>query len=173
MAAPFLSPAPPYRRNTLSVLRPCQLAGPGTCPPGTTRIPFALPLRPPAENPSTPLYETYHGINVNVQVRRECEEWREPFPPRLPSLPVRDPLHTRQRGSHACPDVSPRDRTFSRSTASLRSATDHSCGEGSCQRRARRTPLAVIRISGLHMAFALRPPGKPHRRVLRRRVSGF
>jgi len=34
---------------------------------GVTRLPFALPLRPPAENPGTTLYETYHGINISVQ----------------------------------------------------------------------------------------------------------
>lgn len=27
-----------------------------------------MPLRPPSENASTALFETYHGINVNVQV---------------------------------------------------------------------------------------------------------
>ncbi len=44
-----------------------QVAPPGRCEEGVTRLPFALPLRAPAENPSTPLYETYHGINVSVQ----------------------------------------------------------------------------------------------------------
>jgi hypothetical protein len=44
-----------------------QVAPPGRCEEGVTRLPFALPLRPPAENPGTPLYETYHGINVSVQ----------------------------------------------------------------------------------------------------------
>ena len=46
-----------------------QIAPPGTCQAGITKIPFSIPLRAPAENPSTPLYETYHGINLNVQVR--------------------------------------------------------------------------------------------------------
>lgn len=43
------------------------MAPPGRCEEGVTRLPFALPLRPPAENPGTPLFETYHGINVSVQ----------------------------------------------------------------------------------------------------------
>jgi hypothetical protein len=32
-------------------------------------LPFALPLRAPPDNPGTPLYETYHGINISVQAR--------------------------------------------------------------------------------------------------------
>jgi len=45
------------------------------CPEGVTRFPFSLPLRPHPENPATPLFETYHGINVNVQARAtlQCE----------------------------------------------------------------------------------------------------
>jgi hypothetical protein len=36
---------------------------------GVTVFPFALTLRAPPENPDTKLYETYHGMNVNVQAR--------------------------------------------------------------------------------------------------------
>ena len=32
------------------------------------KLPFALPLRAPPENPNTKLHETYHGINISVQV---------------------------------------------------------------------------------------------------------
>jgi hypothetical protein len=39
----------------------------GRCEEGVSCFPFSIPLRPPQENPTTPLYETYHGMNVNVQ----------------------------------------------------------------------------------------------------------
>ena len=47
----------------------CPQAAPaGTLPEGVSRLPFALPLRAPTENPNTKLHETYHGINISVQV---------------------------------------------------------------------------------------------------------
>lgn len=42
----------------------------GRCEEGVTTFPFSLPLRPPQENGATLLYETYHGMNVNVQASR-------------------------------------------------------------------------------------------------------
>ena len=51
-------------------LRRPQVAPAGRLEEGVTRLPFALPLRPPPDNPDTPLFETYHGINISVQACR-------------------------------------------------------------------------------------------------------
>lgn len=59
----------PLPTATWSVLSfpSAQVVPPGRFDDGVTRLPFSLPLRPASENPKTPLYETYHGVNVNVQ----------------------------------------------------------------------------------------------------------
>ena len=49
-----------------------QVAPSGSLPEGVTKLPFALPLRAPPENPNTKLHETYHGINISVQVRERA-----------------------------------------------------------------------------------------------------
>ena len=46
---------------------------------GVTRLPFSVPLQAPSDRPKSPLYETSHGVNVNVQARR---------PPRSRALPA-------------------------------------------------------------------------------------
>ena len=43
-----------------------EVAKPGKIPAGKTEIPFEVPLRPKANKE---LYETYHGVFVNIQVR--------------------------------------------------------------------------------------------------------
>ena len=43
---------------------------PGKFPNGKTEIPFELPLKPKANRT---LYETYHGVFVNVQYTLKCE----------------------------------------------------------------------------------------------------
>jgi len=42
-----------------------ELAKPGRFPSGTTEIPFEMPLRAKGNRQ---LYETYHGVFVNIQV---------------------------------------------------------------------------------------------------------
>lgn len=42
----------------------------GRIPAGTTDIPFELPLRP---KPNRTLYETYHGVFVNISYTLRCE----------------------------------------------------------------------------------------------------
>ena len=42
------------------------VAKPGRIPAGKTEIPFEVPLQP---KPNKTLYETYHGVFVNIQVR--------------------------------------------------------------------------------------------------------
>lgn len=49
-----------------------EVVPPGRFEDGVTRLPFSLPLRPPPESPKMALHETYHGVNVNVQVRQTC-----------------------------------------------------------------------------------------------------
>ncbi|CAG5131257.1 unnamed protein product [Candidula unifasciata] len=41
-----------------------EVAKPGKLPPGKTEIPFEVPLKP---KPGKTLYETYHGVFVNIQ----------------------------------------------------------------------------------------------------------
>lgn len=49
-----------------------ELAKPGRFPSGTTEIPFEMPLRAKG---SRQLYETYHGVFVNIQVRNCFWRW--------------------------------------------------------------------------------------------------
>ena len=42
-----------------------EIAKPGKLPPGKTEIPFEVPLRAKANRT---LFETYHGVFVNIQV---------------------------------------------------------------------------------------------------------
>uniref|UniRef100_A0A8D9A9J7 Vacuolar protein sorting-associated protein 26C n=1 Tax=Cacopsylla melanoneura TaxID=428564 RepID=A0A8D9A9J7_9HEMI len=53
-----------------------ELAAPGKMPSGTTQIPFEAPLRP---KPNRSLYETYHGVFINVQYNLRCELKRSHF----------------------------------------------------------------------------------------------
>ena len=46
-----------------------ELAKPGRLPSGTTEIPFEMPLRAKGNRQ---LYETYHGVFVNIQVFTLC-----------------------------------------------------------------------------------------------------
>ncbi|XP_025100328.1 Down syndrome critical region protein 3 homolog isoform X4 [Pomacea canaliculata] len=43
---------------------PLEIAKPGRLPSGKTEIPFEIPLKP---KPGKTLYETYHGVFVNIQ----------------------------------------------------------------------------------------------------------
>lgn len=58
--APHLSSSTPQLIN-LSL----EVRKPGKLPAGKTEIPFELPVRPKAGGQ---LYETYHGVFVNIQV---------------------------------------------------------------------------------------------------------
>ena len=60
------------QRRFLCKLQPIQLvnytleiAKPGKLPGGKTEIPFEIPLKPKVHKQ---LYETYHGVFVNIQV---------------------------------------------------------------------------------------------------------
>ena len=44
-----------------------QVAPAGRLPEGRTEIPFSVPVKPEAGGPGV-LYETYHGVNINIQV---------------------------------------------------------------------------------------------------------
>lgn len=62
---------------SLSCLQPIQLVNyvvevtsPGKIPAGVTDIPFELPLRP---KQNRTLYETYHGVFVNISYTLRCE----------------------------------------------------------------------------------------------------
>jgi hypothetical protein len=46
------------------------VASPGKIPSGKTEIPFEFPLTPRANKT---LYETYHGVFVNIQYLLRCE----------------------------------------------------------------------------------------------------
>jgi hypothetical protein len=47
-----------------------ELAKPGKIPSGTTEIPFELPLKPKS---GKKLYETYHGVFVNIMYTLKCD----------------------------------------------------------------------------------------------------
>lgn len=47
-----------------------EVSKPGKLPPGKTEIPFEFPLRPKG---SKVLYETYHGVFVNIQYLLKCD----------------------------------------------------------------------------------------------------
>lgn len=47
-----------------------EIASPGKMPVGKTEIPFEAPLKP---RPNRTLYETYHGVFINVQYFLKCD----------------------------------------------------------------------------------------------------
>lgn len=47
-----------------------EVASPGKIPAGKTEMPFEFPLTP---RPNKTLYETYHGVFVNIQYLLRCE----------------------------------------------------------------------------------------------------
>lgn len=47
-----------------------EIARPGKFPNGVTEIPFEFPLK---GKPGQPLYETYHGVFVNIQYNLKCD----------------------------------------------------------------------------------------------------
>ncbi|XP_014253251.1 Down syndrome critical region protein 3 homolog [Cimex lectularius] len=47
-----------------------EISGPGKMPPGQTGIPFEVPLMPKGNRI---LYETYHGVFINIQYTLKCE----------------------------------------------------------------------------------------------------
>ncbi|KAJ8922342.1 hypothetical protein NQ315_004285 [Exocentrus adspersus] len=49
---------------------PCDVTGPGKLPSGVTEIPFEIPLKPKANKV---LYETYHGVYVNISYGLRCD----------------------------------------------------------------------------------------------------
>lgn len=48
----------------------CEVSGPGRLPSGVTQIPFQIPLKPKANRV---LYETYHGVYVNISYSLRCD----------------------------------------------------------------------------------------------------
>lgn len=48
----------------------CDVCGPGKLPSGITEIPFEIPVRP---KPNRILYETYHGVYVNIGYGLKCD----------------------------------------------------------------------------------------------------
>lgn len=48
----------------------CDVCGPGRLPSGRTEIPFELPLQP---RPNRTLYETYHGVFINISYSLRCD----------------------------------------------------------------------------------------------------
>jgi hypothetical protein len=63
--------------NVICIFQPIQLvscsldvASPGKIPAGKTEIPFEFPL---TVRPNKTLYETYHGVFVNIQYLLRCE----------------------------------------------------------------------------------------------------
>ncbi|XP_022904115.1 vacuolar protein sorting-associated protein 26C isoform X2 [Onthophagus taurus] len=48
----------------------CEVSGPGRIPAGCTQIPFELPLHP---KPNRELYETYHGVFINISYNLKCD----------------------------------------------------------------------------------------------------
>lgn len=48
----------------------CEVSGPGRLPAGCTQVPFELPLKPRSNRS---LYETYHGVFVNISYSLRCD----------------------------------------------------------------------------------------------------
>lgn len=48
----------------------CDVSGAGRLPAGVTEIPFQVPLKP---MPNKLLYETYHGVYVNIGYSIRCD----------------------------------------------------------------------------------------------------
>ncbi|XP_076264082.1 vacuolar protein sorting-associated protein 26C isoform X2 [Rhynchophorus ferrugineus] len=53
----------------------CDVCGQGKLPSGVTEIPFEIPLKP---KPNRALYETYHGVYVNISYSLRCD-MKRPF----------------------------------------------------------------------------------------------
>ncbi|XP_050312057.1 vacuolar protein sorting-associated protein 26C [Anthonomus grandis grandis] len=82
----------------------CDVSGPGRLPSGTTEIPFQIPLK---AKPNRVLYETYHGVYINISYSMRCDIKRsflskdlqkciqflvqyKPGAPNCPQLPLTD-----------------------------------------------------------------------------------
>lgn len=48
----------------------CDVSGPGRLPSGVTEIPFEIPIK---SKPNRVLYETYHGVYVNISYGLKCD----------------------------------------------------------------------------------------------------
>ncbi|KAI4470875.1 vacuolar protein sorting 26 related [Holotrichia oblita] len=48
----------------------CEVSGPGRIPAGCTQIPFEVPLQP---KQNRELYETYHGVFINISYSLKCD----------------------------------------------------------------------------------------------------
>lgn len=48
----------------------CDVCGPGKLPAGITEIPFEIPIK---VKPNRVLYETYHGVYVNISYGLKCD----------------------------------------------------------------------------------------------------
>lgn len=48
----------------------CDVSGPGRLPSGITEIPFEIPIK---AKPNRVLYETYHGVYVNIGYGLKCD----------------------------------------------------------------------------------------------------
>ncbi|XP_064213486.1 vacuolar protein sorting-associated protein 26C isoform X3 [Tribolium castaneum] len=48
----------------------CEVSGSGRLPAGATEIPFEVPLKP---KPNRVLYETYHGVYINISYAIRCD----------------------------------------------------------------------------------------------------
>ncbi|RZC43264.1 Vps26 domain containing protein, partial [Asbolus verrucosus] len=48
----------------------CEVSGSGRLPSGSTEIPFEIPLKPKANRV---LYETYHGVYINISYAIRCD----------------------------------------------------------------------------------------------------
>lgn len=47
-----------------------EIAGPGKMPAGKTEVPFEAPLQPRSNKT---LFETYHGVFINIQYTMRCD----------------------------------------------------------------------------------------------------
>uniref|UniRef100_A0A1B6DYZ5 Vacuolar protein sorting-associated protein 26C n=1 Tax=Clastoptera arizonana TaxID=38151 RepID=A0A1B6DYZ5_9HEMI len=62
----FYNSAKPIQLITCTL----EISGPGKMPPGRTEIPFEAPLKPKSNKI---LYETYHGVFINIQYTMCCD----------------------------------------------------------------------------------------------------
>lgn len=83
----------------------CEVCGPGKLPSGVTEIPFEIPLK---SKPNRTLYETYHGVYVNIGYTIKCDIKR--------SFLSKDLQKTQQflvqykPGYNACPQLPLKDK---------------------------------------------------------------
>lgn len=94
------------------VLANCEVSGPGRIPAGCTQIPFEVPLQP---KQNRELYETYHGVYINISYSLKCDIKR--------SFLSKDLQKMQQFLVQYCPKLMdpPRPIAFSISPASLAS----------------------------------------------------